>query len=259
MPEEKKTKDVAYENNPFMVALEGIKVLFDKARTVAILLLVVSVLGAISSGQRDTTTDSNKNMSLPNWSLEEWLMFSGILAVILLAILFVSCMISGIGAYTASQLTKGHAVSLREAFNAVLERFFSYIWLQILTTVKILLWSLLLVVPGIVMAFRYSLANVAFFDKDLRGNAAIKESLRLTKGAWLTTFASQALFSFITLGVMSEVVSAGARSVLYRQFSALKDGEEKPEAHLLSWLTALVPLGILIPFLILIGFLAIFF
>lgn len=259
MPETEKDK-TTYENNPFMVAVQGISLFFNKARAIAIVLLVVSVLSAVWDVMPDKNENHpDKSMNLPNWPLEQWLMVGAIVTVILLAILFISCMISGIGAYAAAQLAKGNTVSLKEAFSAVLENFFSYIWLQILTTVKILLWSLLLIVPGIIMSFRYSLANVAFFDKGLRGNAAIKESLRLTNGAWITTFASQTLFNLITLGVLTEVITAGVRAVLYRQFSALKENEPKPSAHVLSQLTLFLPLILIVVGLIFIGFLVMAF
>ena len=94
------------------------------------------------------------------------------------------------------------------------------------------------------MSVRYSLAKVAFFDekKPLRGNAAVKESLALTKGAWLTTFASQVLFSIITLGMLSRLVETAAQSVLYRQLSELThNNEPKPAAHPLSWFTLFLP------------------
>lgn len=257
MPEKKKTNET-YENNPFTIALQGINLLFNKARGVAILLLVVSVISVMSNGSRDIDKGDDKGMDMPSWSPEQWAMFGAIFAIVILALLFIGSMISGISAYTSAQLAKGNTVSLKEAFNAVLERFFSYIWLQIITTVKILLWTLLLIVPGIIMAFRYSLANVAFFDKELRGNAAIKESLQLTKGAWLTTFASQTLFSIITLGIIGELVTAGARAVLYRQLSTIKEGA-KPEAHILSWLTLFIPFGLLMLALFALGVLAIAF
>ena len=258
MPEKKTTKDTPYENNPFMVALQGINQLFDKARGIAILLLILSVVSVILNGFDESGKDGNKDMQLPNWPLEQWLLAAAIVAIVFLAALFIGSMVSGISAYTSLQIANGKKATLKEAFNAVLERFFSYIWLQILTTVKILLWTLLLVIPGIIMAYRYSLANIAFFDKGLRGNAAIKDSIKLTKGAWLTTFASQTLFDLITLGVISEVVNAGSRAILYRQFTAVKDGA-KPDAHILSWLTVLLPLGVIVLALIVLGtFAAIF-
>jgi hypothetical protein len=119
---------------------------------------------------------------------------------------------------------------------------------------------LLLIVPGIVMAVRYSLSGAVFFDKKLKGNAATKESARLTKGGWLTTFASQSLMNIITLGIIELLLVPGTNSVLYRQFRDYEvHGVAKPKAHILSWLTLLVPPLLVLTFLlIIVAFIAAF-
>jgi hypothetical protein len=238
------TKHTTYENNPFTVAIQGLNLLFDKAKSVAILLLVLSILGFFGNFTRGSGdhTSSRPDFTIPNWTVGEWAMIGGAVLIVALAAIFIGSMLSGISAYTSARIARGHTVTLNEAFHAVLDRFFSYIWLQIIIVVKTLLWSLLLIVPGIIMSVRYSLANVAFFDKELNGNAAVQESLRLTKGSWLTTFASQVLFNIVTLGVISSLVTGGAKAVLYRQFSR---SDAKPPAHVLSWITLALPFALL--------------
>lgn len=240
-------KTVAYENNPFFIALNGLNLVFEKAKGIAILLIIVSILG-LFLGLPSPAQQKDSGGDLPLNSPEQWAAFSVIVLVLTLASVFIGAMLSGISAYTSAQLVHGRKVELSEAFHAVIDKFFSYIWLQIIIVVKVLLWSLLLIIPGIIMAVRYSLANVAFFDKDLRGNAAIKESIELTRGAWLTTFAGQALFNFITLGVISELVIAGSRTLLYRQLTA-RAGKSKPSAHFLSWFTLCLPFILLALFI----------
>lgn len=232
-------KQTDYENNPFYVALNGLNLLFDKAKNVAIFLVVLSVVSLLLGVGPGPSEE--KDMGMPNLSVEQWLVFGALFAVIIIAAIFIGSMLSGIGAYTAARLARGHEAGLKEAFHAVLNRLFSYIWLQIIVLVKVVLWSLLLFVPGFIMSYRYSLANVAFFDKDLKGDAAVKESLRLTKGAWFTTFASLSLFNMITLGVITELLTTGAKAILYRQYTALDD-KKKPDAHMLSWLTLAIPI-----------------
>ena len=89
------------------------------------------------------------------------------------------------------------------------------------------------------MSYRYSLAGVVFFDKNTKGGAASTQSAALTKGAWLTTFASQNLLNMITLGAIPMLLQPGTNGVLYRQLGAV--GNQKPRAHFLSWLTLLLP------------------
>lgn len=256
-----KTPSKKYENNPFMLAIHGLNLIFDKAKSVAILFLVLSIVGFISGVIPQPADDSlskpfnPSEFALPNLLPSQWAMIALVALILITTFIFIGAMLSGISSYTSARLARGHTTTLSEAFHAVLEKFFSYIWLQIIITVKLLLWTLLLIVPGIIMSVRYSLANVAFFDKDLRGNAAIKESLKLTKGAWLTTFASQTLFNMITLGVISELVNSGAKAILYRQFTT---SAKKPAAHFLSWLTLALPFLFLILLFVLVFMFVVF-
>ena len=61
--------------------------------------------------------------------------------------------------------------------------FWRIILLHILTTVLIILWSLLLIVPGIIAAYRYSLATYVLLDHpEYSVVDCIRESKALTKG-----------------------------------------------------------------------------
>lgn len=242
----KSAPKVTYENNPFFIASNGITLLFNLARGMAILLLVLALLNFFTRGS-DEGADATKmwnelSHTVSTWGLNDWLLALGSGAIIGLAVIMVSTLITGAASYTSYKLSRNEKVKIGEAFREAFDNLWSFIWLQIIVLVKILLWSLLFIIPGIVMAFRYSLANTAFFDerKELRGNAAVKESLRLTKGAWITTFSSNMLFNMLSFGALSSVISTSVNAVLYRQFGDLGD-EKKPDAHWLSWVTLALP------------------
>ncbi len=250
-----------YENNPFFIATNGLSLLFDLARGVAIFLVVMSVLGLFGGGRPDTTSSPTEKDwkqfgdTLAAWTPSEWTLAIGAVTIVLLAVLMVSALFKGVSAYTSAQIAKGQKVGFGEAFRISFDHLWSFLWLQIIIFAKLFLWTLLLVIPGIIMSVRYSLASVAFYDqsKNLRGNAAIKESLRLTRGAWLTTFAGGTLFNMITFGIISGLVTTGSNAILYRQFDKLED--KKPAAHWLSWITLALPfvlllLGLLFIFLL---------
>ncbi len=245
----KKTPIVPYENNPFHIAVNGLSLLFNAARGMAIFLFVLSLL-SFYSGWSPTDTDSDSwkrqvQSMVEGWTTTDWFLAISSVLVIALALSMIAALIGGAASYTSAQLARGKSVRFGEAFHESFERLWSFLWLQVIMSVKLLLWSLLLVIPGIYMAFRYSLANVAFFDdsKQLRGNAAIKESLRLTKGAWITTFGANMLFDTITFGTISNLVTPGVSAVLYRQFNSTAS---KPKPH---WLSILA-LGLSIAFVI---------
>lgn len=246
MPKKSPAKS-KYENNPFFIAGNGITMLFNSATGVAVLLLVISIINAFSGRSDGSDGDpqriwNNFTEAVSPWSAGDWAIAIASVGIIGLALIMISALISGISAYTSFKLSQGERVKLSEAFRTAFDNLWSFLWLQIVIAVKTFLWLLLFIVPGIIMAFRYSLASTAFFDerKKLRGNAAVKESLRLTKGAWITTFSSNFLFNMLSLGVLSHVVTTGVNAVLYRQFDELGN-KKKPEAHWLSWVTLTIP------------------
>jgi hypothetical protein len=211
------------------------------------MFFVFSLLN-IFGGGKENPTDNPQQMwndvanTVAPWSTNDWVLAVGSGAIIGLALIMISALFGGVGSYTSYKLSQGESVKLSEAFRVAFDNLWSYIWLQIIVFVKIVLWSLLFIIPGVIMSIRYSLANVAFFDerKHFRGNAAVKESLRLTQGAWITTFSANMLFNFLTLGYLSSIISTGVNAVLYRQFGDLGD-KQKPAAHWLSWVTFALP------------------
>lgn len=229
----KKSKDQPYDNNPFMIALNGMTLLFTAAKGMAIFLFAFSVVSYYGAPVDEESVRGYWTNAASSWTVSDWTFAALSFLVIMLAIIMIGALISGAAAYTSARLAAGNTVSIKEAFKESFEQLWSYIWLQIITTVKLFLWTLLFIIPGIYMAFRYSLANVAFFDekKSVKGSAAIKESLRLTKGAWITTFASSTLFNMITFNVISSIVTPSVNAILYKQL----DGTDKKQSpHWLS-------------------------
>lgn len=239
-----------FENNPFFITSGGITALAHNAQGVFVFLIVLSVLGLFPNNSPDPTEKDFDNFvtTLQSWTTSDWAVVGGAVLIIGLAIAMISALFGGVSSYTSAQLARGHAVNLRTAFRVSFENLWAYLWLQVIIVSKVVLWGLLFIVPGIIMAVRYSLAGVAFFDerKQLRGNAAVQESVRMTKNGWITTSAATTLFNVLTLGTVSSVISTGANAMLYKQFE--QSGDKKPAAHWLSWLTLMLPLSLLLTF-----------
>jgi hypothetical protein len=222
---------------------------FAKARNVAIFLLVLSGLLTIhGTTATNTPPESLSVHGTPTSVSFEPAINAAIIILpllILIVVLFVFTIINGISAYAAAEASHGRMVGLKMAWRATLDRFGAFFWLQVLTGLKILLWSLLFIVPGIIMAVRYSLANIAFFDKKLSANAALRESVALTHRSWITTFAAQMFLNVITLGVIEPLVTIGAKTTLYRQLMTYRK-EDKPAPHVLSKVTLAVSIALAI-------------
>ncbi len=240
-----KTSSEPYNNNPFTIAVNGLTLVFNSARGIFFLFLGLSVAQFYSSpgSSEDEVKEQVNSIGhvVSGWSASDWALATGTIAIIVLAVAMITALFGGVTSYTSAQMAKGKNVSIGEAFHVAFERLWSYLWLQILITIKLLLWTLLFIVPGIIMSVRYSLAGVAFFDEDkhLRGNAAIKESIRLTKNAWITTYGAFTLFNLTTLYVIGNLVNIGVAATLYRQYQAV--GDKKPKPHPLSWIALALP------------------
>ena len=258
-----KTKAESYENNPFFVATNGLDLLFKKALPVGILIAILVGLSTLASLPSMFTPpaeapQSNESVTeapieFPSIPAEVWLTAGILVILILLIFTFISIVAKGILDYTSARIARGESVTINEAFRAVFNNFWSYTWVLVIASVKTFLWTLLFIIPGFIMSVRYSLAGVAYFDKHLKGNESIKHSLLLTKDAWLTTYASQNLLNILTLGFIQPLLVPGTNAVLYRQLESA--GGTKPKAHLVSWLTLIIPVVLIVLILIMAFFL----
>lgn len=100
-----------------------------------------------------------------------------------------------------------------------------YIGLSILTAVLVLLWSLLLIVPGIIYSVFYSLAIYVFFFEGKRGMAALRRSQELVKGYWWPVF-GRVCFLTAVMWVFGMVISIPSdmlqeQSVAWRLYNGI--------------------------------------
>lgn len=80
------------------------------------------------------------------------------------------------------RVSRGQEASFGDMFD-VFGIFFKVIWLNIVTGVFVCLWSLLLVIPGIVAAYRYSMATfILLDDPELPALECIRRSKEMTMG-----------------------------------------------------------------------------
>ena len=256
-----------YENNPFFIATNGLDLLFKKAQSIGIALAIIAGLSLLSSvpsyfvpgpsGQSEPAAtaaskadEANFMNTISNIPAEVWIIVALVILLILTILVLIGTVIKGVTDVTSAHIANDKTITISQALREVFANFWGYLWVQVVMSVKVFLWTLLFIIPGIVMSVRYSLAGVVYFDKKLKGNASVVESARMTKGVWLTTFASQSLLNILTLGLITSILTPGTNAVLYRQFSKLE--EPKPRAHVLSWLTLIIPVILTILVLLLI-------
>jgi uncharacterized membrane protein len=112
---------------------------------------------------------------------------------------------------TFLSLTRGETAETKDLFQTFNSKlYFKALGIYVLTSIYVFLWSLLLIIPGIIKSFSYS--QVYFILKDnptTSVNGAITESRRLMDGfKWkyfllLLSFIGWALLCAITFGIAS--------------------------------------------------------
>lgn len=123
-------------------------------------------------------------------------------------------------------LIKNDYKSAKESFVASRKYFWGYVWVSIITTVIVGLWSLLLIIPGVIFAVYYMLANYTFFMEDKKGMMALRRSKELVKGYWGEVLGrsafiglAAAIISFIMNFPMSFLKEASIEYILYNIFT----------------------------------------
>jgi len=125
-----------------------------------------------------------------------WIMLIG---VNVLSILFTPVLALSCNRYFIRRIG-GEDPSVKEGLLGCMRIWLKALWLQIVMTVKIFLWSLLFVVPGIIAALRYSMAPYYMAeDPTLKAGQAIAKSKETMKDKKFSYFMLMASFIGLSL------------------------------------------------------------
>jgi hypothetical protein len=238
-----------YQSNPFSLSFDKFGQFFEKNLWWAILLIIGPIFGLffqMLAAVVDTTTTSVQAHAAQTTSNPETL---GVVAAILLvlgililsvfivAATAVNVFISGIFAYVALENDAGRTARFSPAIDAVVARFRRLFLAQLLATVKILAWSLLFIIPGIVAAFRYALLPYVILDESAKEKGVKKSHERiktLVNGRKREVFGVATVAAIIPIvGGINQLVGNAA---LYRQLQVSSDKKiERPAVHWLNY------------------------
>lgn len=129
---------------------------------------------------------------LPRGGLGQRIVLTGGIVIIglaqVLAYMFSSAVISGVTAVIITQLTAAplRPVELRVAFGVLKRRWRPFLKTVIRVTLRIFLGFLLLIVPGIITAIRYSLYAPVVLIEGLEKKAAMRRARELASRSWRT-------------------------------------------------------------------------
>lgn len=238
----KKPVKEKYISNPFVLAYEAAKRLFNTNRGWAILFIVLGVLSVFSytdDGQQQPANQSTAAMNQPEIAISVALVVFVVSAVLLFIILIMilASYLTGLFSYVALESEKGRKVTLKEASLATREKFWDLLGSLLLAAVKIFGWTLLFVIPGIIAALRYALIGYVVMDTATkhRGVKVIHERTKtVTKGRLWEVLGITFTGALPFVGTLLNTAGGAA---LYNQLKIYTDKKlKKPKIHWLNYL-----------------------
>ena len=105
---------------------------------------------------------------------------------------------------TTQTLDRGSELNIFEIYHQSWPLCGPYLSIFLLVLVRVVLWSLLLVVPGIIFGSLYSLANIIFLIDGKNGIEALRESKKIIKAYWGRYFGNLILM-FLAISLVCKI------------------------------------------------------
>lgn len=264
----KKQSKHLYISNPFLLSFNRFGTFFEKNLGWALAIIILPFLGFIFQlmlniiGALLSTSPSAHASSLDQ--AESTGLAIGLIAIIvivyvcfvLLGIVF-QVFITGVLTYVSLQNEADKTAPLKDAIDATVKRFWRLFIAQLLATIKIIAWSFLFIIPGIVAAFRYALLSYVIMDEPPE-NQGVKSAHERVKV--LVRHRKREVFGVATVAaiipVVGPILQITGNAALYRELQTFHDQKlEKPPIHWLNYL-GFILIALLVLLLIAVGLLA---
>lgn len=254
----------SYNSNPFTLSFNAFGRLFKHNTAWAVVLIVFGVIGFLinmvsnlaqlfAENTSSSTTSSYSQSSSPEFAIIiAAIIFIGvILLVFSVAYITVYTYIKGMFAYVALKSEEEKSVDFKEAFDAVSKRFWRLLLSSILAQLKIIGWTLLFIIPGIIASLKYSLLPYLIMSES-ESEKGIKDSHDKTKAVSKNKLME--VFGVSTVGalipIIGSVIDLSGKAALFNQLSYYNQNNlEKPKTHWLNYI-GLMLIGAFILFLV---------
>lgn len=263
MSKSNQVKEIRYDSNPFTLAFGAFGRFFNSNTSWAVVILVLSTIGFIFQSIGNVfnpTTENNTSTGVEASSSPDIAVIAAV-AILIIGISFfvvvigtaIQAFIQGIFTYVALKSEEGKSVSFVEAFEAVSKRFWRLYLAHLLAVVKIIGWTLLFIVPGIIAALRYSMLTyqiMAESDKEKGVIDSHTKTIALSKGRLMEVFGVSIVGALIP--VVGPLLDISGKAALFNQLNYYNQKNlQKPGIHWLNYLClGLLALFILVIFII---------
>lgn len=241
-----------YISNPFVLAYRAAKRLWESNKGWGIFFIVLGVLSSFQSSYNYPASTPSENASAaPGTTVDPVvaLVIAGLVLIFCVLIIVFTIYFTGLFSYVALQSEKGQKVSLGEAVQAVNKKFGILLRASLLAGVKILGWTLLFIIPGIIASLRYTLLGYLIMDDNEKNtDQSVKAThdrvKQITTGRLWEVFGVSFTSIVPFVGTLFNVAGAAA---LYEQLKSYTDKNlEKPQIHWLNYLPAILLLAIIL-------------
>lgn len=250
-----KVKDVEFESNPFKVIFNGFDKLFKYNQTMAIILLVFSVLGFFGQFFNYGFDGGSSQSTASGSGVESTAIVTVILVLLFIffvAALFIGTFVNGLTAYVVYMTAKKETTTFGEAAKVVIGKFWTIFYVQILVFLRILGGTLLFIVPGIRASLRYNMVLLPIFEENASAKQAIAKSKAITKNHLIEIFGMVVAAGIIPL--VGQLMQTGGQVVMYPQLNELHvSGERGPKVHWLNYLAFYLLLGFVVFISLIVG------
>jgi hypothetical protein len=243
-----------YQSNPFYLCFDDLGTFFEKNTWWAIGItagaLLMAFISFVSNLIELLLRSTSENTQAANtMAPEQTLAISGIIGIVVAIVIFtlflstaLQIFIGGMFAYVSLANHTGRSVGFSEAFNAVVKRFWRLFFAQILATLKIIAWTFLFIIPGIIAALRYALLPYVVMDEPI-GKKGIVDSHNRTKN--LVSGRKFEVFGIMTVSgiipIIGPLIQLTGSAKLYRQLQIFHDNNlQKPKIHWLNYIGLIV-------------------
>ncbi len=234
------TQTTKINTNPFSRAFSGLDQLFKYNQTMAIILLVFSLVSGIgqfannlmSSGSSSTSNTTSLPSDI-NWAAAAVIIIP-IALIVLLAGCVIATYVNGITNYVAWKTSRKQTTTFGEAIREVTNRFWTIFAVQILVFFRVFGGLLLFIVPGIRAGLRYQMVLFPVFDEGLNASHAIARIKELTKNHLIEIFGLMTAAGIIP--IIGPLLQWGGEAVMYPELKQMHAEGLKPKVHWLNYI-----------------------
>lgn len=146
---------------------------------------------------------------------------SGLYFIVTILSIAASLAVSIIVIEASNAFYNNQPVNIKEAVNPAIRRMGSYLWIAILNALIVIAGLIILIIPGIIFAIWYSLAEQVFVLENVKGYSALKRSKELVTGYWwaiLWRWLAPSILFGIIIALISAVIFLPI--ILFTDFNA---------------------------------------